>query len=142
MDEQPSNLVSELAVTPYQVNRDANGRVTAGSVLNPAGRPKGTTQTEKLRRMLETYRSTSDDAAASQSLGDQLLRGLLRLALAPDDDLAIRPQDRLEAIKYVLNRIEGTPRQSIDVSGAEINTVILNLREPERPSKKEQEPDA
>lgn len=73
------------------VQRDENGRIVAGSVLNPKGRPpKGEALTDILREKVDR-----------EVVADKLI------ALALDGDLA--------ALKYIYDRIDGKPTEKREI---------------------------
>jgi len=73
-----------------EVKRDENGRVVSG-VLNPNGRPpKGESLTEVLRERLD-----------KEEIADRLI------ALAMDGDVP--------ALKYIYDRIDGRPKESVSM---------------------------
>ena len=82
--------------------RDENGRFLPGVSGNPDGRPpKG----ESLTELLDQYGKTVDDT--NQVERRQLLAALLwKMALDGD----------LPAIKYIFDRIDGTPRTTLDAT--------------------------
>jgi hypothetical protein len=74
--------------------------------INRAGRPKkGESYTDLIRAMGDADFTAEDGAVVSSK--QALVERLFALALKSD----------FSAIKYIIDRIDGSPRQSVDVSG-------------------------
>lgn len=81
-----------------------------GQSGNPAGRPKGQSVTAILRQVVDADDST---------LAEQLVRKLVDRAIGGD----------IRAIREVLDRLEGKPRQSIAVSREETRSAEVRAGE-------------
>ena len=84
-----------------------------GKSGNPRGRPrKGETLTDLLREKLETTKTTRDKLTRKEKITEKLL------SLAESGDLA--------ALKYIFDRVDGRPTESIELGSAALD---VRLRE-------------
>lgn len=91
--------------------RDERGRLKKGSTANRNGRPK------KEHSITELVRKNADiEVAPGQTYADAISRKLLELAA--DGDMA--------AIKYTMDRLDGTPKQSIDSNVDSVLQIKVN----------------
>jgi len=104
-DDLPSN--GEPTPDKQDGNRDEQGRFRPGVSGNPIGRPKATTVTETLRKLLE---ETTD---VGMTYREAVARRLLMLAVKGD----------MRAMSYLVDRVDG---KALDVSTA-INTRAMEL---------------
>ena len=85
-------------------NRDNNGRFTKNNCANPNGRPrKGKALTDILERYSKRRIENGDETKKSRK---EMLAAILW-------DMALNDKD-LAAIKYIYDRIDGRPKESID----------------------------
>ena len=87
--------------------RDKKGRILRGSIINPKGRTIGSLSLINLlkKRLLEI-----PEKAKKYIYADLVIRKLVKKAIAGD----------MSALKEVFNRVEGTPKESLDLtSGGE-----------------------
>lgn len=126
-ENQNDNKVSDLPAI-YQTRPQL---WKPGESGNPKGRPPGTSLRDKVLAILGEEQGTG----TRESTLEQFTREMITLARDPNTPA----KDRVSLYMYLASQAIGTPRQTIDVSGAEINTVILNLREPRRPDTAEKQ---
>lgn len=95
--------------------RDAQGHWLPGNIANPFGRPK------KPESVTHALREKTNPV--------ELAVHLLNLAYNADDH-----STRLRATEYIYNRLEGTPRQTIDVNETDgplslLTAILTGMRE-------------
>lgn len=116
-----------------KVERDENGRLKAGSILNPAGKPIGATNSltsilrQELEKVPELKSKSGEDVNPQKKKWAQLLiERFLSQAIAQGDRFTQ---------KLIMNYIEGLPKGSFDVTsmGDKIEGVVV------LPAKKEKD---
>jgi hypothetical protein len=102
-----------------------------GQSGNPAGRPKkGETITDILRGRLELKDIDTDDGRKI-TRAEALVDKVMSLAIE-DGDVA--------SIRYIFDRIDGSPRQSVEMTGADgaklmPEKIIIEIVDPKKPKK-------
>jgi ribosomal protein L17 len=85
-----------------------------GQSGNPRGRPKkGETMTDLLREKVEIPKT----AAAKLTRKEKIIEKLITLAEAGD----------LSALKYLFDRLDGRPKESIELTDSEIDTRLREI---------------
>ena len=103
-----------------KVNRNEKGQFEPGSSGNPSGRPKGS-----LTKNLREFMYEIDDTGFSRI--QHLCFILWDSALKGD----------LQAIKMIMDRVDGTPRQTIETNVHQFNTIkIMEIGEEPEPGDK------
>jgi hypothetical protein len=82
-----------------------------GQSGNPRGRPR---KHHSVTEALEKYVNTKDKLSGKQRR-EVLAAELWRIATRGEDDKA-----KLQAIKYIYDRIDGRPRESVELTGADM----------------------
>jgi hypothetical protein len=94
------------------------GKIKPGEVRNPRGRPKkGETLIEILRSKLDEKIPKSQSAYK-----DMVVMRLIQLANSGD----------LGALKYIFDRMEGSPRQAVEHTGADGGPIEVDMNPAER----------
>ena len=103
-----------------KVNRNEKGQFEPGSSGNPSGRPKGS-----LTKLMREFMYEIDDSGFSRM--QQLCIILWDSALKGD----------LQAIKMIMDRVDGTPRQTIETNVREFDTIkIMEIGDESEPGDK------
>ena len=103
-----------------KVNRNEKGQFEPGSSGNPSGRPKGS-----LTKLMREFMYEIDDSGFSRM--QQLCIILWDSALKGD----------LQAIKMIMDRVDGTPRQTIETNVHQFDTIkLMEIGEEPEPSDK------
>ena len=103
-----------------KTGRKQDGTFLPGTSGNPGGRPrKGETVTDAIREFGEKV--GEDGRTAREVLAEKLYR----IAFKRNDAVAIA------AIKYIADRWEGTPRQTMDHGGSVDFRILLPGEEPD-----------
>jgi len=85
-----------------------------GKSGNPRGRPrKGETLTDLLREKLETTKTTRDKLTRKEKIAEKLL------SLAESGDLG--------ALRYVFDRLDGKPRETIEMENAALDEQLRRI---------------
>lgn len=87
-----------------------------GQTGNPGGRPRN-----YLDDLLRSKVQEPSPRNPGLTIGDDLVLELVNIALTA------LPAERMRAIEYTFNRLGGSPRQSVEVSGAEDDPRTLAL---------------
>jgi ribosomal protein L17 len=87
---------------------------TKGQSGNPQGRPKkGETLTDLLREKIEAPKTSKE----KQTRKDRIIEELITLAEGGD----------LAALKYIFDRIDGRPKESIELTDGAIDTRLKEI---------------
>ena len=101
-------------------NREPNGRFKKGTSGNPSGRPKGS-----LTKTLREFMQEIDDTGFSRI--QHLCFILWDSALKGD----------LQAVKLIMDRVDGTPRQTIETNVHQFDTIkVMEIGEESEPGDK------
>jgi hypothetical protein len=98
MSTESKTISIPLNTGEMMVNRDKRGRITAGSVLNPNGKPKGTRHLSTILSECLS-RSTNDESTHE----DIIINKVIEMAENGD----------MRAIELVWDRLEGKATQTI-----------------------------
>ena len=91
-------------------NRNPDGTFGPGNNANPKGRPKGSVSiADAIRRELENYPIDKDGNTSKQNYAELIAKRLLVKALTDKD---------ISAIREIIDRVDGKPRQSVDLGGS------------------------
>ena len=103
-----------------KVNRNEKGQFEPGSSSNPSGRPKGS-----LTKNLREFMYEIDDTGFSRI--QHLCFILWDSALKGD----------LQAVKMIMDRVDGTPRQTIETNVHQFDTIkVMEIGEESEPGDK------
>ena len=109
---EPSPIAYDATQLLAEVNRDEKGRFTdhesAVALGKLGGRPRHTTFTEWLR-----------DTGDPRHTPEALAKAIWKRALNEDD------RDQLVAAALILNRVEGMPRQALDLTTPADDPIVL-----------------
>jgi hypothetical protein len=93
-----------------------DGRIKPGEIRNPHGRPrKEQSLTEILKKTIENQKLVVNGKEISGK--DAIAMKLFSLAMQGD----------LTALKYCYDRVDGTPRQAVELSGPEGEPIQKNI---------------
>ena len=103
-----------------KVNRNEKAQFESGSSGNPSGRPKGS-----LTKLMREFMYEIDDSGFSRA--QQLCIILWDAALKGD----------LQAVKLIMDRVDGTPRQTIETNVHQFDTIkVMEIGEESEPGDK------
>ena len=103
-----------------KVNRNEKGQFEKGSSGNPSGRPKGS-----LTKLMREFMYEIDDSGFSRM--QQLCIILWDSALKGD----------LQAVKMIMDRVDGTPRQTIETNVHQFDTIkVMEIGDEPEPGDK------
>ena len=103
-----------------KVNRNEKGQFEPGSSGNPCGRPKGS-----LTKLMREFMYEIDDSGFSRM--QQLCIILWDSALKGD----------LQAVKMIMDRVDGTPRQTIETNVHQFDTIkVMEIGDEPEPGDK------
>jgi len=94
------------------------GKIKPGEIRNPSGRPK------KGESLMEILRQKLDDTIpkSKSTYKDMVVMRLIQLANNGD----------LGALKYLFDRMEGSPRQQLEHTGADGGPIAIQMSPTER----------
>jgi len=90
--------------------------------INKKGAPKGKRVSTILKELLDVDISTFDKTKKGMNVNQALAVELLAMAFHSDNT----PSEKINAIKTILERIEGKPQQSIEIGQAEQK--VINIK--------------
>lgn len=108
--------------------RDEHGRLLPGNTANPNGRPKGSLSLVAILKT-ELEKEIENEKGDKTTYAKILISKILKKAIAEED---------VQMIKDILNRVDGMPHQSTDItSGGRPIPLLANLNVSNNDSNKE-----
>jgi len=98
---------------PFEQGNKLGRRWKSGESGNPQGRPKKRTLSEELRARLEEEYPDRPDATYGRMVAEALV------------DMAIKNGGAIAAISEIFDRIEGRPRQSVELKSDPEKTALI-----------------